>query len=104
MFDCMEVLKTKLKKIEQKKGPSSAAYDAENELGRLTNIINQSEIPNRSVAFEISRKRANESRNIDPLRQVINKLKQDGESNSLSMSDIIIENSTYNVSLIKSYL
>ena len=78
-----------------------ATYDVENDLGGLTNITNQSEIPNRPVAFEINRKRAIEFRNIDPLRQQVNKLKQDGESNSLSMSDIIIENGTYNVSLIK---
>ena len=40
-------------------------------------------------------------RNIDPLWQLVSKVKQDGESNSLSKSDIIIENGTYNVSLIK---
>ena len=104
----MKALKTKSKKkkknkkkTEQNKGPARATYDVENDLGGLTNITNQSEIPNRSVAFEINRKRAIESRNVDPLRQLVNKLKQDGESNSLSMSDIIIENGTYNVSLIK---
>ena len=105
MFECMKALKTKSKKKKQKKpeqnkGPSRAAYDVENDLGGLTNITNQSEIPNRSAAFEINRKRAIESRS-DPLRQLVNKLKQDGENNSLSMSDIIIENGTYNVSLIK---
>ena len=73
----------------------------ENDLGGLTNITNQSEIPNRSVAFEINRKRAIEYRNIDPLWQLVSKVKQDGESNSLSKSDIIIENGTYNVNLIK---
>ena len=80
------------KKIKQKKAPSRATYDVENDLGGLTNITNQSEIPNRSVAFEINRKRAIESRKIDPLRQLANKLKQNGEDNSLSMSDTIIEN------------
>ena len=91
----------KKKKIEQNTGPSRATYDVENDLGGLTNITNQSEISNRSVAIEINTKRAIESRNIDPLRQLVNKLKQDGESNSLSMNHIIIENGTYNVSLIK---
>ena len=43
----------------------------------------------------------NESRNIDPLRKLINKLKQDGERATIYLSDIIIENGTYNVSLIK---
>ena len=42
-----------------------------------------------------------EYRNIDPLWQLVSKVKQDGESNSLSKSDIIIENGTYNVNLIK---
>ena len=63
------------KKIEQNKGPSRATYDVENDLRGLTNITNQSEIPNRSVDFEINRKRAIESRNIDSLRQLVNKLK-----------------------------
>ena len=51
--------------------------------------------------IEINRIRANESRNIHPLRQLINKLKQDGEKTSLSMSDIVIKNGTHNVILIK---
>ena len=102
MFECMKALKTKSKKkFEQNTGPSRATYDVENDLGGLTNITNQSEISNRSVATEINTKRAIESRNTDPLRQLVNKLKQDGESNSLSMNHIIIENGTYNVSLIK---
>ena len=67
----------------------------------LTITTNQSQIPKRSAAFEINSKRANKSRNIDPLRQLVNKLKQDGQRKSLSMSDIIIENGNYNVSLIK---
>ena len=67
----------------------------------LTITTNQSQIPKRYAAFEINRKRANKSRNIDPLRQLVNKLKQDGQRKSLSMSDIIIENGNYNVSLIK---
>ena len=72
----MKALKTKSKKkkkIKQKKGPSRATYDVEDDLGGLTNITNQSEIPNRSVAFEINRKRAIECRNIDPLQQLVNK-------------------------------
>ena len=72
-----------------------------NDLGGLTNITNQSEIPNCSAAFEINRKRAIEYRKIDPLWQLVSKLKQDGESNSLSKGDTIIENGTYIVSLIK---
>ena len=60
--------KKKKKKIEQKKWPSCATYDVENKLRGLTNIINQSEIPYRFVAFEIITKRANKSRKIDPLK------------------------------------
>ena len=103
MFECMKALKTKARKkqIEQEKGPSHATYDVKNDLGGLTKITSQSEILNRSVVIEINRRRANESRNIDPLRQLINKLKQDGEKNSLSMSDIVIKNGTHNVILIK---
>ena len=47
-----------------------------NDLGGLTNITNQSEIPNCSAAFEINRKRAIEYRKIDPLWQLVSKLKQ----------------------------
>ena len=103
MFECMtkDKSKTKKKKIEQKKRPSHATYDVKNDLGGLIKITSQSEIPNRSVVIEINRIRANESRNIHPLRQLINKLKQDGEKTSLSMSDIIIKNGTHNVILIK---
>ena len=68
-----ESAKDKIKKIKQKKGPSRATYDVEDDLGGLTNITNQSEIPNRSVAFEINTKRAIECRNIDPLQQLVNK-------------------------------
>ena len=59
--------------IELLKDITGVTYDVENDLGGLNNITNQSEIPNRSVAFEINWQR--ESRNIDPLRQLVNKLK-----------------------------
>ena len=61
--------------IELLKDITGVTYDVESDLGGLNNITNQSEIPNRSVAFEINWQRANESRNIDPLRQLVNKLK-----------------------------
>ena len=61
--------------IELLKDITGVTYDVENDLGGLNNITNQSEIPNRSVAFEINWQRANESRNIDPLSQLVNKLK-----------------------------
>ena len=59
--------------IELLKDITGVTYDVESDLGGLNNITNQSEIPNRSVAFEINWQR--ESRNIDPLRQLVNKLK-----------------------------
>ena len=66
--------------IELLKDITGVTYDVESDLGGLNNITNQSEIPNRSVAFEINWQRANESRNIDPLRHLVNKPKQDGLS------------------------
>ena len=40
--------------IELLKDITGVTYDVENDLGGLNNITNQSEIPNRSVAFEIN--------------------------------------------------
>ena len=58
-----EIKKKKKIKIEQNKGLSRTTYDVENDLGGLTNITNQSEIPNRSVAFEIKKLLDNQTSN-----------------------------------------
>ena len=64
----------KVRVYESTKDEIKNVSDVENAIGGLTKITNQSEIPNRSVAFEINRKRAIESRCIDLLRQLINNI------------------------------